>query len=301
MGLFNNMLVGAMPFVPKPIVGFFAKKYVAGTCLDDAVKTVKDLNAHGVCATMDLLGESTTDREEARNAVAVYKQMLAAIEDLKLDSNISVKPTHMGLNIDYGFCFENIRELVEEADRRGNFVRIDMEDSPTHDDTFKILTELRKKYDNVGAVLQAYMRRAMDDINKVLAPLKANVRLCKGIYIEKHEIAYRDYETVRNNYGYLLEKLLSEGCYTGIATHDEMLVWKGMSVVDRLRLDKDRYEFQMLLGVTPALRDIVVKAGHRMRVYVPFGEDWHPYCVRRMKENPEVAGYVMKAFLSGGK
>ncbi|MCD6309859.1 MAG: proline dehydrogenase family protein, partial [Candidatus Eremiobacteraeota bacterium] len=174
--------------------------------------------------------------------------------------------------------------------------RIDIEDSTTTTNTFKIFTELKKQYSNVGVAIQAYLRRSLDDVNNTLIPASANIRVCKGIYVEKQEIAYKDYEIIRKNFAYLVEKLLSAGCYVGIATHDEMLIWEGIKIVDRLGLKKDQYEFQMLLGVNHSLRDTIVKEGHRMRIYVPFGEDWHPYCIRRMKENPAIAGHVMKAF-----
>lgn len=298
MGLFNKTLVTMMPFVPKPIVGFFAKKYVAGICLENALDLVGKLNEQGISATLDVLGESVKTKEEAGLAVEEYKNALVSIEKLKLDSNISIKPTHLGLNLDYDFCFQNIKELVAEADHRGNFVRIDMEDSPHTDNTLKILAELKKEFNNVGVALQAYLRRSLDDVEKTLIPLKSDVRLCKGIYDEKHEIAYKDYEIIRKNYAYLLLKLLSGGCYVGIATHDEMLVWEGIRVIDKLGLREDQYEFQMLLGVTPLLRDIILKSGHKIRVYVPFGREWHSYCIRRMKENPQVAGHVFKALFT---
>jgi proline dehydrogenase len=301
MSLLDKMIVWSLPLVPKPIVRFFSRIYIAGPALQDGVHTVKQLNAKGIMATMDLLGEFTDSPEKAIKAADEYIEILHAIRDEKLDSNVSVKPTHMGLLVDKELCYQNIRRIVAEAQKMNNFVRIDMEDHPTTDATIDMYLRLKEEFgDHVGIVIQAYLRRTIDDIN-LLIKHKANVRLCKGIYVEPREIAYKDMAIINENYKYNLEKLISNGCYVGIATHDEKLVWHGLSMVDKYNLKPDQYEFQMLLGVDEKLRDILVHSGHRLRVYVPFGTDWYGYSTRRLKENPRMAGYVFKRIFGLGK
>ncbi|MFZ0390065.1 MAG: proline dehydrogenase family protein [Calditrichia bacterium] len=293
MNWLNHLIAKTLPFVPRPVVGYFSQHYIAGETLDDAVATVKELNSQGMCATIDVLGESVSNRQDAITAVEMYKQALQAITREKLDANISVKPTHMGMKIDNEFCYENIRTLLEEAKKQNNFVRIDMEDVTTTDETLAIYRRLKQDYDNVGTVVQSYLRRLVADINQLL-PEKPNLRLCKGIYNEKRIYAYKDKDIINYNYSYVLRKLLSNGCYVGIATHDEKLVWEALQLIDELKLDKKDYEFQMLLGVDHELRRIIVDAGHRLRVYVPFGTEWFAYSTRRLKENPAIAGHIMK-------
>jgi proline dehydrogenase len=293
MNWFNKLIAITLPFVPKPIVGFFSRHYIAGDNLEDAVKLVKELNENKLMATVDVLGEEVSEKSQCLEAVELYKQALEAIEREKLDANISVKPTHMGLKIDKEFCFENIKSLVEEAARRNNFVRIDMEDSSTTDETLEIYLRLKKDFSNVGTVLQSYLRRNIDDINNLI-PHNANLRLCKGIYNEKREIAYKDKVIVNDNFKYSLRKLLENNCYVGIATHDEKLVWHALKLIDQLGLKQDQYEFQMLLGVDHEMRRIIVNSGHRLRVYVPFGTQWFGYSTRRLKENPAIAGHILR-------
>nr|XP_061811846.1 proline dehydrogenase-like [Nerophis lumbriciformis] len=304
MSLFNRFLVTTLPLVPKPIVGWVARRYVAGETLEQAVETIRRLNGEGAMATVDLLGEEIEDQAQATAAVEEYQRVLAAIEEHGLDCNISVKPTQLGLDQDESFCRDNIAELVERAAARdGGFVRIDMEDRETTDATLRIYREIHRRQDpgprgRVGVVFQAYMRRTLQDIAGL--PVEgANVRLCKGIYIEPRQAAWKGYETVRLNYLAALEKLLRRGVYVGIATHDEYLVCGAVALIDRLGIPADRYEFQMLLGVEDELRRILLDGGHRLRVYVPYGRDWYLYSIRRLRENPEVAGHVLRAFLSG--
>ena len=290
----SNLIANVLPIVPKPIVGLFSRQYIAGESLDDAVREVKALIAEGMCATLDLLGEEVKQKEDSLKAVETYKQILQVINREKLDANISVKPTHMGLKLDKEFCFNNIKSLVEEAKKINNFVRIDIEDSSCTEDTIDIYLRLRKDYSNVGTALQSYMRRSVDDVNRLI-PHKANLRFCKGAYYwEQREVVYKDGEIVNYNFNYLVEKLLSNNCYVAIATHDEKLVWEGLKLVDQLNLKPDQYEFQMLLGVDPELRRIIVKAGHKLRVYVPFGKEWLAYSIRRLKENPKMLSYIFK-------
>lgn len=298
MSAFNRLLVTGLPMVPKPLVGRVASRYVAGESLDDAIRVVRKLNEQGAMATLDVLGEEVSERGKATAAVEEYLRVFAAIDREKVDSNISIKLTLLGLKIDEGFCRDNVARIVETAKSFGNFVRIDMEDYTTTDATLRIYRELHDRYGNVGVVLQAYMRRTLRDIEE-LPDQGANIRLCKGIYVEPRKIAWKGYETVRHNYVQALDKLMSRGVYVGIATHDEFLACAASALVDKHGLKPDRYEFQMLLGVDEELRRILIAAGHRLRVYVPYGPDWYPYSIRRLRENPEVARHVLKAMMSG--
>jgi len=298
MSMLDRLVASTLPFVPKPLVGYFARPYIAGETLDDQARVVRSLNDEGFMTATGILGEFVDQREEAERAVADYQDALLRIEQDKLVSNVHVKLTLLGLKIDQEFCYQNIRRLVAFAREHSNFVRIDMEDSGCTDDTLEIFLRLRKEFDNVGAVIQAYLKRSLDDARK-LARVKANVRVCKGIYIEPPDIAFRDREEVRSSFVSLLEELLGAGCYLGIATHDDKLVSEGYRIIDRLGLDASCYEFQMLLGVTPGLRRRIRDAGHRLRVAVPFGPAWYPYSLRRFRENPSVAGYVFKAIFRG--
>ena len=297
MSWLNKLFVLMLHLVPKFIIRFFSKKYIAGPTLDHAVQKIKDLNSRGIMATIDILGEEIDREEDALAVVREYKEVLVAIRKHQLDANISVKPTHLGLKIDKNFCLENMRAIVKEAKSYQNFVRIDMEDHTCTSDTIEMYLALKKEFDNVGVVIQAYLRRTMDDL-RALVEERANLRLCKGIYLEPKSLAYRDPAVVNQNFNYALEKLLSHGCYAGIATHDEKLIWFALSQIDKLNLKKEVYEFQMLLGVTEDLRDLLVKAGHRMRIYVPFGKHWYAYSMRRLKENPNVAVSILKNIFS---
>jgi proline dehydrogenase len=299
LNLLNKFVVLTLPVIPKPLVGFFSQRYIAGSRLEDAIKEVKRLNSQGMCATIDVLGEGIKTIDESEYPVSQYLKVLEAIEEENLNANISVKPTHLGLMLDYERCLNNYSRLLETAKSQGNFVRIDMEDATTTDATLHLYLDLRKKFDNVGVVFQSYLRRSLDDILDLAEQVKGlNFRICKGIYIEPHQIAYRDKEIVRLNFELLLEEAFLKGAYVGIATHDERLVWAALRLIHKLKIPKDRYEFQMLLGVLPDLRRIIVNAGHKLRVYVPFGEQWYPYSVRRLRENPELAGHIFKALFT---
>jgi len=298
MSVFNRLLVTGLPLVPKPIVGRVASRYVAGESLADAIRIVRLLNQQGAMATVDVLGEEVSERAKATAAVEEYLRVFETIDREKVDSNVSIKLTLLGLKIDEGFCRDNVARIVETAQRFGNFVRIDMEDNTTTDATLRIYRELHERYGNLGVVLQAYMRRTLRDIEELPAQ-GASVRLCKGIYVEPRAIAWKGYDTVRHNYVQALDKLFSRGTYVGIATHDEFLAAAAAALIDRHGLKPDQYEFQMLLGVDEELRRILIAAGHRLRVYVPYGHDWYPYSIRRLRENPEVAGHVLKAMMSG--
>ena len=292
MTIFDRAIVRLLPAVPRPVVQKLSQRYIAGPELKDAREAVRRINAEGKLATIDVLGEEITTEEEAAAIVRAYQDVFADIERCGLDSNVSVKLTALGLKLGHDLCRDNLRTVVEDAGSRGNFVRIDMEDSSTTDDTLRLYRELREEgHVNLGVVLQAMLRRTLTDID-ALADLKPSVRLCKGIYVEPPEIAYQDYEAVRAAFVRALESLLAAGCYVGIATHDDWLLREGRRLVVEHGLARDEYEFQMLLGVRAELGDELVVEGHRLRIYVPFGRHWYAYSLRRLQENPKIAGYI---------
>jgi proline dehydrogenase len=291
--LLDKALVRMLPVVPKPVVQLFSSRYIAGTTLDEVVEVVRALNDGGKLATVDVLGEEITQESEAREIAQAYQNVFSAIQRERLESNVSVKLTALGLNLSYELCRDDLESVLREAARLGNFVRIDMEDSSTTSDTLRMYRELRERgHDNVGVVLQAYLRRTLDDI-AALADLQPNVRLCKGIYVEPAAIAFTDADAVRENYVCSLEALLEAGSYVGIASHDEWLIGEALTRV--AGLSPSAYEFQMLLGVRERRAGELVAAGHRLRVYVPFGEQWYQYSLRRLQENPAMAGTIARA------
>lgn len=283
--------------MPEKVVWMFSKKYIAGKTLQSAVDTVKSLNAKGILATLDVLGESVTTKEEAVNAKQKALEVFDAIVKHKLLANLSIKPTQMGLAIDKEFAYQNILELVKRAHDINNFVRIDMEDSPYTDLTIELYKNIYQEYSNVGIVLQAYLKRTYNDVI-ILNKLGTNYRLCKGIYIEPATIAYKDKQTVRENFLKCLELMLKNGNYVGIATHDKYLIDKAYELIKDMNIPKDMFEFQMLLGVREDLRDKINKDGFKIRIYVPFGVDWYKYSMRRLQENPQLAGHIVKEFFA---
>ena len=297
MSLIDRAVVSLLPLIPKSVVGRVARPYIAGETLDHAVSKVRSLMEEGCCATMDVLGEEVTHQDETSGFTQQYLDVLERIAEEGIDSNISVKPTALGLNIDPALCESNLRQILESATRLGNFVRIDMEDSSTTTTTLDIYRKLRDDFENVGVVLQSYLHRSMADI-EALVPLETSVRVCKGIYVEPASIAFKGKQDVRNNFMLMVEALLTAGCYVGIATHDRQLIERSFDLVQRQGVDRSAYEFQMLLGVLPSLRREIISKGHKLRVYVPFGEAWYAYSTRRLKENPAVAGYVVKGMFT---
>ena len=293
--LIDRAIVRLLPAVPKPVVQLFSSRYIAGATLAEAVACVRDLNGGGKMATVDVLGEEIVREEEAWGIAQTYRDVFAAIDTAALDSNVSVKLTGLGLHLSYEICRDNLLAVLEAARSYGNFVRIDMEDSSTTDDTLRLYRELREDgHDNLGVVLQARLRRTLDDV-RALADLRPSVRLCKGIYLEPSAIAFTDYEAVRANFLRSLEALLDAGCYVGVATHDEWLLAESLARISRRGLEPREYELQMLLGVREERRDQLVAEGHRLRVYVPFGEHWYGYSLRRLQENPAMAGTIARA------
>lgn len=248
-------------------------------------------------ATLDVLGEDVVRKEESERTVSEYLRALDGIASEGADSNVSVKLTALGLKLDPQHCRGEFTKIVERARRHGNFVRIDMEDSSVTAETIRIYLEAREAYPRVGLVLQAYLKRSLDDARRAAA-VGANVRVCKGIYVEPPEVAFRERDEIRESYSDLVDLLLGESSYVGIATHDPILVRRALATVERLGLVREEYEFQMLLGVAGDLRRRLVRAGHRLRVYVPYGEAWEAYSMRRLKENPAIAGNVIKSFFS---
>jgi proline dehydrogenase len=291
MSVIDKVIASSVKVVPRPIVKKISSRYIAGERLEDAVATIRELNKEGCVATVDVLGETSDDKREAIEKLQDYKEVLDALDEQDLDSGISVKLTGLGLLFDEKLCRANLEEIVEYAAEKGRFVRIDMEDSPFTATIVQIAIDMHERHENVGTVIQAYMRRSLQDVVH-LAEAGVTVRLCKGIYDEPRRIAYKNFHTVRHNYVVLLEELLKSGVYVGIATHDEHLVLHAQRLIHQLKVPDDKYEFQMLLGVDEELRGILIESGYKVRVYVPFGEEWYEYSTRRLQENPKIARYV---------
>jgi proline dehydrogenase len=296
----NNLIVRIVQLMPKPVVGFFSKKYIAGETLQEAVDFVKKLNSKGIYATLDVLGESVANKEESIKCKKEALEVLETIEKNKLMANLSIKPTQMGLAIDEQFAYEQVLELVKKAAEYKNFVRIDMEDSPFTDKTLNLYKRIYADYKNVGVVIQSYMKRSLDDVIS-LNKISTNYRLCKGIYVEPASIAYKGKQEVRDNFLKILDQMFKDDNYVGIATHDKPLIDAAYTRIKEQNIPKDRFEFQMLLGVREDLRDKINADGYKIRIYVPFGKDWYAYSVRRLKENPSVAGHIAKSFLTFGR
>ncbi len=288
----------ALPIVPKAIVGFFSKRYIAGASRDDAFRVVRELEREGAMATLDILGEFISSLDQADANTRAYVELVKQLAAERFAAaNVSVKLTALGLLLDRSHCLANMRALVGAAAETNGFVRIDMEDAQCTDATLAIYRTLRAEFPGrVGVVLQARLRRTMDDIDAVTTE-PANFRLCKGIYLEPRHIAYTDPELIRSNFTLALTRMFERKAYVGIATHDERLVWEALRLVRQFGLAPAQYEFQMLLGVEEELRRILLAAGHRLRVYVPYGEEWHAYSVRRLRESPQIAEHAIKALL----
>jgi proline dehydrogenase len=295
MSLLNKLVVTVMPLIPKAIVGRVASRYIAGTALSDGVNVVSGLNKAGMMATMDLLGEDVANASETEQVRENILPILRAIEQHRLNSNVSIKPTQLGLRIDSELCYRNIRAILDQAKAFGNFVRIDMEDATTTDATLALYRRFRSEgYTNTGVVIQSYLHRSESDV-RALIKEGANIRLCKGIYNESPSIAYKGREEIQENFLKLLTMIFEAGTYVGIATHDDVLIDGSFDLIRSFGLKPAQYEFQMLLGVRESRRDQIVRSGHRLRVYVPFGEQWYAYSTRRLKENPSMAWYITKA------
>lgn len=296
MRVFDQVAVRALPVVPRSIVRRVSAPYIAGPTLDDARRVVRSVNGQAKLATVDVLGEEIRTADEARAIAVAYRDVLTAIRDDGLDANVSVKLTALGLSLDAALCRELLEDVVRHAAELGTFVRIDMEDSGCTDDTLRLYRELRVAgLGNVGIVLQAALHRTLGDI-AALRDLKPSVRLCKGIYVEPSAIAFQAPDAIRRSFVACLDALLEGESYVAAATHDEELVGATLSRVEGL--PRDAYELQMLLGVREARASELVAAGHRLRVYVPFGQRWYEYSLRRLQENPAMASIIAKATLA---
>ncbi len=303
--MFNKMIAGMMPYMPKKLVWLFSKRYIAGKSIEDGLKASKELNDEGALVTVDLLGEFITNLKQAEENKNMYVEIINRFTAEKFDGNFSLKPTMFGLLIDKEVCFNHIRELVKLAAEKNNFIRIDMEDSQCVDMEWDIYKRLKEEFPgHVGLVLQAYLHRTLPDLQGLNGSAAAddpyNFRLCKGIYVEPKEIAYKGYQEVRDHFVEDLEYMITNDMYPGIATHDKYLVEESFELLKKHNVPKEKYEFQMLYGVTPELRKRIMDEGHRMRIYVPFGEQWFGYCTRRLKENPKMVYDVVKALFVRG-
>lgn len=303
--MFNKVISKMLPYMPQGFVWVFSKRYVAGHNLEEAIKVCKELNSQGILVTIDVLGEFITTLDEAEHNKLEYLQVIETAEANHVKGNYSVKPTMFGILIDTEACYRHIREIVAKAAQYNNFVRVDMEDSQCTDLEINLYRRLKAEFPkNTGLVVQAYMRRTLSDLKNLMdihsTEVPLNYRLCKGIYNEAKEIAWKGYEEINEQYLVDLEYMFQNNIYPGIATHDKPLVDGAYKLIEKYNVPKDKYEFQMLLGVTPELRKSIVDAGHTMRVYVPYGVKWFAYCTRRLKENPKMAGMIIKAIFKRG-
>ena len=295
MNLLNSVLIKILPLFPKFIVYKIAGRYVAGISVKEAVSAVKSLNATGFSATLDILGEHTISKVEARKITQSYADLYQTIKNEKLNCNISVKPTHIGLDISINEFESNLNMLAKAAFKTNNFLRIDMESSHVTTVTIDSILKIQKKYKNVGTVLQAYLYRTLTDINILTQRQSQNIRLCKGIYKESENIAIQNRTKINNNYVRLFKKLIDKNCYVGIATHDQNLIQDIYTIVDELKIDPSQFEFQVLYGVPMGgWLERHLENNYKIRVYVPFGKDWYDYSIRRLRENPGIVGYILK-------
>ena len=303
--MFNKFIAAILPWFPKKFIWIFSKAYISGETIDDAMRVSKDLNSKNIKVSLDVLGEFISTLDEAESNKKQYLNLIDITFKNGIDGHFSVKPTFFGLLIDKNICYSHIREIVAKAATYKGFIRIDMEDSPCTDDEIVLFRELKAEFPaNVGLVVQAYLRRTLNDVQDMLdlnsAAIPLNYRLCKGIYVEAEEIAYKKYEEINQHYLEDLEFMFRNKIYAGIATHDKPLVEGAYKLLEKYKVPKNMYEFQMLYGVTPGLRESIVNKGHTMRVYVPFGKQWFGYSTRRLKENPKMASHIIKALFFKG-
>ncbi|MBW6502143.1 MAG: proline dehydrogenase family protein [Bacteroidales bacterium] len=303
--MINKFIAAILPWFPRKFVWIFSRPYISGETVDDAMRVSKELNNKNIKVTIDVLGEFIKTLDEAESNKKEYLHLIDVATKTGIDGNFSLKPTSFGLLPDKDVCYGHIREIVARATSLNAFIRIDMEDSPCTDPEIELFRKLRAEFPgNVGLVLQAYLRRTMSDLvslaelNDPEFPL--SFRLCKGIYVEPEEIAFKKYEEINQHFLEDLEFMFSNRIFAGIATHDKPLIEGAYRLIEKYKVPKEFYEFQMLYGVTPRLRDSVVSKGHNMRVYVPFGKEWFGYSTRRLKENPKMASHIIKAIFYKG-
>lgn len=303
--MFNKLIAAILPFFPKKFIWIFSKSYISGETIEDAMRVSKDLNSKKIKVTLDILGEFIETPEEAESNKKEYLNLIDVSHKNEIDGNFSLKPTSFGLLFDKNLCFNHILEIVAKAASYNSFIRIDMEDSPSTDLEIELFRKLKAEFPrNVGLVVQAYLKRTLRDIEQLndlnTSEIPINFRLCKGIYIEPAAIAYKKYEEINQHYLEDLEYMFRNKIYVGIATHDKPLVEGAYKLIEKYNIPKNMYEFQMLYGVTPKLRESILNEGHTMRVYVPYGKQWFGYSTRRLKENPKMASHIMKAVFYKG-
>ena len=280
--MFNKLIAALLPYMPQSFVWVFSKRYVAGLAIDEAIKGCKELNSEGILVTLDVLGEFIKTMEEAEVNKKEYLEIIEKAQQNNIQGNYSLKPSMFGLLLDKDICYNHIKEIVAKAASHNNFIRVDMEDSLCTDLEIELFRKLKNEFPkNVGLVLQAYLKRTRSDIENMLDMPALNFRLCKGIYTESAEIAYKSYEEINQHFLDDLEYMFQNKIYVGIATHDKPLVEGAYTLIEKYNVPKSMYEFQMLYGVTPELRKSIVDKGHTMRVYVPYGKQWFAYCTRR--------------------
>lgn len=278
-------------FISRAVV----KRFVCGEELEDAIQAVKNLNEKGLIATIDHLGEEVTNWDEAQKAAQFYHEILEAIYKSKVNSNASLKLTQMGLKVDFEKCHDSVEKIVQKSKSFGNFIRIDMEGSDVTGITLDLFYSLRKKYDNVGIVVQTYLYRTEKDVEDILN-LKGRIRLCKGAYKEPTSVAFPKKKEVDDNFIKLTKVLLKSGVYHGIATHDEKLVDFTKKFTQEENISKESFEFQFLYGIRSDLQESLAKEGYNVRVYVPYGTEWYPYFMRRLAERPANLFFLLKNF-----
>ena len=301
MNLFNSFIKKTVPYLPKWFSQPFAKPYVAGETVEEALENVSRLNEKGYNATLDILGEHIHSSQFAKNITEQYCTLYQHISDKKLKCTISVKPSHIGLSISYQEALKNLKLISSKAKELGNFLRIDMENSDLTDQTFDLLNECKQITKDVGVAIQAYLRRSLNDLHN-LADSNFNARICKGIYNEQSLIAFKNKTDIKNNFMAMAKVLAKKGSFAGFATHDQELIDELINWVEAKDIPKDKIEFQTLYGVPMNGRlESLIESGYSVRIYVPFGPDWFDYSIRRLKENPDIAKYVLKNFLKNGK
>ena len=296
MGILNSLVVGTAPLMPKFMIGKIASVYVAGDSLEDGLKLAKKLNEKGFSATLDLLGEEVENRKQTNQIRNSYCELLDGIANWGIDCNVSLKLTALGLKIDEELCWDNLSVVLDKAREYNNFIRLDMENSEVTDSTIRLCKKGQNYYSKCGTVLQSYMKRTMKDIDE-LKTHNANIRICKGAYKESEEIAYQDYQEIRNNYLKCAEKMIDNGIYIGLATHDQWLIENLEKLIEEKGYDNKMYEFQALSGVPiDNILERLIKEGHKVRYYIPYGPEWYAYSLRRMRENPDIWKDTLKAF-----
>ena len=296
--MINQLIASTVPVLPKWFVRFFSGPYVAGETIENALTHVRKINNSGFAATIDILGEHTTDIETASSIASDYCELYKKISQGSLDCNLSIKPTHLGIDMSFEIAKNNFEKIMTEAEKFSNFLRLDMESSSYTDDTLMIYDHCLRRYPKVGVVLQAYLKRSISDIERLAKP-GFNARICKGIYNESPSIAYQNPEEIRNNFLKMAEIMIFKKAYSCYATHDQGLIDRILDLIKKHKLGIDKFEFQVLYGVPMNGRlEELIKNGYKVRVYVPFGPDWYDYSLRRLKENPDIASYVIKNIFS---